>query len=154
MGLDSNSMTHLISSWALLKSWTNWQISPNSSWESWSAGSPNLTLRREVQMKSSDIKTRQQSSPWRRFKDASVRAVTLMTQRMKNLIIRSLSNSSCLSSLWYYIRLANLPGGKSKQQQQQLQQVYNENTGPDETLCSVNKHPSFTLVLPNNRLWI
>ena len=38
--------THMISVWALLKSWMNWQMSPKSSSESWSAASPNLTLTR------------------------------------------------------------------------------------------------------------
>lgn len=42
---------HITSAWALLKSWTNWEISPKSSWESWSAGWPNFSWRVEKQKK-------------------------------------------------------------------------------------------------------
>lgn len=52
---NAYSTTHRISAWALLKSWTNWQISPKSSWESWSAGSPNLTLTREEKQKQDEL---------------------------------------------------------------------------------------------------
>lgn len=43
------SSPHTISDLAVLKSWTNWEISPKSSVESWSAGSPNFSCKKVTQ---------------------------------------------------------------------------------------------------------